>query len=90
MSLNLTLTLTLTLTATLTSKLPTRCKYGVITRQLHRYNIACTQLRDFMQPATDLYATYPNNGYNRHKVDMYFETCICHQTPTVSPLTAWQ
>ena len=24
------------------SKLSTRCKYGVITSQLHRYNMACT------------------------------------------------
>ena len=36
-------------------------------------NVACTQLRDFMQPATDLYATYLNKEYNRHKVVRYFE-----------------
>ena len=36
------------------SKLSTRCKYGVIPSQLHRYNFACTQLRDFIQPGTDL------------------------------------
>ena len=70
-----------------TSKLSTQCKYGVIPSQLHRYNVACTQLRDFMQPATDLYATYLNKRYNRHGVDKYFEKCICRQMLTVSPLT---
>ena len=58
------------------SKLSTRCKYGVITSQLHRCNVTCTQLRDFMQPATDLYATHLIKEYNRRKVDKYFEKCI--------------
>ena len=70
-----------------TSKLSTRCKYGVITSQLHRYNVACTQLRDFMQPVTDLYATYLKKGYIGRKVDRYFEMFICCHMPTVSPLT---
>ena len=64
-----------------TSKLSTRSKYDVITSQLHRYNVECTQLRDFMQPATDLYATYLNKGYNRRKVDRYFEKFMRSQMP---------
>ena len=51
-----------------TSKLSTRCKYGVITSQLHRYNVACTQLRDFVQIATELYATYLKNRYRSVQV----------------------
>ena len=52
-----------------TSKLSTQCKYGVITSELHRYNVACAQLRDFMQLATDPYATYLDKRYDRGKVD---------------------
>ena len=40
------------------SKLSTRCKYGVITSQLHRYNVACTAIKHFMVPATDLCYIY--------------------------------
>ena len=70
-----------------TSKLSTRCEYGVITSQLHGYNVACTQLRHFMQPATDLHVTYLNKGYTRRTVDKCFEQFIRRQMPTVSPLT---
>ena len=59
--------LTLSLTLTLT-----RWKYGVITSELHTYNAACTQLRDFMQPAIDPNATYLNKGYNRRKVEKVY------------------
>jgi hypothetical protein len=31
------------------SRLSSRCKYGVITSQLHRYNIACTQPNTFLK-----------------------------------------
>ena len=37
-----------------TSKLSTRCTYGVITSQLHRYNGACTRKRDLLTPAHSL------------------------------------
>ena len=40
------------------SKLATKCKLGVITSQLHRYNIACTQPKDFLSAATSLYTAY--------------------------------
>ena len=70
-----------------TSKLSTRCKYGVITSLLPRYNAACTQLKDFMHPAINMHATYLNRGYNRGKLDKYFEKFICRQKSTVSPLT---
>ena len=55
-----------------TSKLSTRCKYGVITSQLHRYNVACTRRRDFLHPAHELYRTYLKKGYHRQKVHQYF------------------
>ena len=66
-----------------TAKMYTRCKY---TSQLNRYNVACTRLNDFMQPTTELYTTYLNKGYNKRKVDRYFEKFIRRQMPTASPL----
>ena len=51
-----------------TSKLSTRCKYGVITNQLHRYNVACTHKREFLIPAHSLYKTYIQKGYSQKKV----------------------
>ena len=41
-----------------------------------RYAVACTQLRDFMQPATDQYATYLNKGYNRRTAKKSFEMLV--------------
>ena len=58
------------------SKLSTRCKYGVITSQLHRYNVACSRICDFKEPALDLYNTYINKGYKVQMIDNYFERFI--------------
>ena len=58
------------------SKLSTRCKYGVITSQLHRYNVACTRTCDFKEPALDLYTTYIDKGYKVQQIDSYFERFI--------------
>ena len=55
------------------SKLPKRCKYGVITSQLHRYNVACTQTREFLKPATAMYTEYVKKGYVIKIIDQYFE-----------------
>ena len=51
-----------------TSKLSTRCKYGLITSQLYRYDVACTRKRDFLSPAHSLYKTYLLKGYSYKKV----------------------
>ena len=58
------------------SKLSTRCKYGVITSQLHRYNVACTEIRFFMEPALDLYDTYVKKGYDKQVIDQYCDRFI--------------
>ena len=55
------------------SKLSKRCKYGVITSQLHRYNVACTQTREFLKPATAMYTEYVKKGYVIKTIDQYFE-----------------
>ena len=75
------------------SKLSTRCKYGVITSQLHRYNVACTRRCDFLVPAQQLCSTYVLKGYHRQKVHQYFgrflrpKHAICQRKlPTV---TVW-
>ena len=54
------------------SKLSTRCKYGVITSQLHRYTVACTRRQDFVPVAVDLYTAYVDKGYRGDKIDHYF------------------
>ena len=58
------------------SKITTKCKYGVITSQLHRYNQVCTKTKFFMAAATDLYATFIKKGYQNKKVDAYFAKFI--------------
>ena len=55
------------------SKLSVRCKYGVITSQLHRFNVACTQTHEFLKPAVAMYADYVNKGYDINQIDKYFE-----------------
>ena len=55
------------------SKLDTQCKLGVITSQLHRYNVACTEPKAFLSAATSLYATFIEKGYATKLVDQYFE-----------------
>ena len=54
------------------SKLSTRCKYGVITSQLHRYKVANTRRQDFISAAVGLYTAYVDKGYQVRKIDHYF------------------
>ena len=54
------------------SKLTDRCKYGVITSQLHRYAVACTRSSDFIKAATELYSTFIKKQYNRQSINKYF------------------
>ena len=58
------------------SKLSRRCKYGIITSQLHRYNSVCTQRKHFMEPALSLYVAYIKMGFKVGIVDKYFEKFI--------------
>ena len=55
------------------SKLATQCKLGVITSQLHRYNIACTQPKDFLSAATSMYTAYIEKGYPAKSVNQIFQ-----------------
>jgi len=67
------------------SKLSTRCKYGVITSQLHRYNVACTRRRDFLVPARELYRTYLRKGYRQQRVHQYFGRFMRRHVPHYQP-----
>ena len=66
------------------SKLSTRCKYGVITSQLHRYNVACTLPEGFMKEAVVLYKAYLHKGYIQKLVDGYFEKFIRKEKPDLA------
>ena len=46
--------------------------YGVITSQLHRFNMVCMRPEDFMQPAVKLRADYVDKGYSWNKIKRYF------------------
>ena len=74
----------------LQSKLATQCKLGVITSQLHRYNIACTQPKDFLAAATSLYTAYIEKGYQAKVVNQYFEKFRRRHTPHFRPRCAQQ
>ena len=67
------------------SKLSTRCKYGVITSQLHRYNVACTRKKDFLKPAHSLYKTYLQKGYSQPKIVQYFTRFMRRHVPQYRP-----
>ena len=55
------------------SKLSMRCKYGVITSQLHRYKVACSEVREFLKPAVKLCADYVTKGYAWNRIKYYFQ-----------------
>ena len=67
------------------SLLSSRCKYGVITSQLHRFNVACSSLQAFLEPATKLYSTYLSKGYARGLTDRYFTSFLRRHVPECSP-----
>ena len=67
------------------SKLSPQCKYGVITSQLHRYNVACTQNKHFLEPALCMYKAYLEKGYEVKTVDRYFERFIRSKLRGIKP-----
>ena len=62
------------------SMLTSRCKYGVITSQLHRYNVACSSKQVFMVSAVKLYSDYLDKGYSQRHTSRYFSSFICDDT----------
>jgi len=68
------------------SMLTSRCKYGVITSQLHRYNVACSSKPAFMESAVKLYSDYLDKGYSQRHTNRYFSSFMrrhmqqCHPT----------
>ena len=72
------------------SRLSSRCKYGVITSQLHRYSVACSSLTRFLTPATKLYSTYLKKGYERRTVDKYFRSFMQRHMPACRPTVVKQ
>ena len=67
------------------SKLSERCKYGVITSQLHRYAVACSNIKHFMESATELYSAYVKKGYRIPNINYYFERFIRNNMTSLSP-----
>jgi len=63
------------------SVLSKRCKYGVITSQLHRYNTACTGDEHFLEPALDLYSAYVKKGYKPQLINQYFSRFLRRHKP---------
>ena len=53
------------------SKLTDRCKYGVITSQLHRYAVACTRSGDFITAAAALYGAFVKKQYDIKLINKY-------------------
>ena len=51
------------------TKSTTKCKYGVISSQLHRFKTVCTQTSEFLDAATTLYTEYIDKGYDQRLVD---------------------
>ena len=47
------------------TKITTRCKYGVISSQLHRFKTVYTQTSQFLDAATILYTEYIDKGYDQ-------------------------
>ena len=67
------------------SKLSSRCKYGVITSQLHRFNTACSRPKAFIKAATGLYTAFMQKGYHKHTIKRYFNRFRCRHTPHIRP-----
>ena len=67
------------------SKLSERCKYGVVTSQLHRYAVACSNIKHFMESATELYSAYVKKGYRIPNINYYFERFIRNNMTSLSP-----
>jgi len=59
-----------------TSKLSVRCKLGIITSQLHRFEVACTKTKDFMKAAVRLYTEFIKKGYSSKMVNSYCKKFI--------------
>ena len=68
------------------SMLTSRCKYGVITSQLHRYNVACYSKQAFMVCAVKLYSDCIDKGCSQRHTSRYFSSSMrrhmphCHST----------
>jgi len=67
------------------SKLSSRCKYGVITSQLHRFNTACSRPKAFIKAAMGLHTAFMQKGYNKHTINRYFNRFRCRHTPHIRP-----
>ena len=72
------------------SMLTSRCKYGVITSQLHRYNVACSSKRAFMVSAVKLYSDYLDKGYSKRHTGRYFSSFMRRHMPHCHPTCVQQ
>jgi hypothetical protein len=65
------------------SKITTRCKYGIITSQLHRFTVTCTRISHFTNAATELYGEFMEKGYSRSLIDKYFSKFLRWHSETI-------
>ena len=72
------------------SMLTSRCKYGVITSQLHRYNVACTSQQAFMVSPVKLYSDHLDKGYSQWRTSRYFSSFMRQHMPQCHPTCVQQ
>ena len=66
------------------TKITTRCKYGVISSQLHRFKTVCTQTSQFLDAATKLYTEYIDKGYDQRLVDKRVHKFLTRERDTLT------
>jgi hypothetical protein len=66
------------------TKITTRCKYGVISSQLHRFKTVCTQTSQFLDAATTLYTEYIDKGYDQRLVDKRIHKFLSRERDTLT------
>ena len=67
-----------------------RCKYGVIASQLHRYNVASSSKPAFMVSAVKLYLDYLDKGYSQRHTSRYFSSFMRRHMPHCHPTCVQQ
>ena len=65
------------------SKITTRCKYGIITSQLHRFTVTCTRTSHFTNAATELYGEFIKKGYRESRIGKEFSKFLRRNSETI-------
>ena len=72
------------------TRLTDKCKYGIITSQLHRYAVACTRSKDFIGAATQLYGAFIKKKYNRRTINQYVGRFMRRSMPHLKTGVIWK